>query len=332
MNFSINEQASIMKIKSICLGFATIGFVFASNLISQQFPLLHSESILQIQPAQAEQLPSQIFNKIKQEQNTTIPANFDEPFQIKTNQPAILEADKLKIKLINVYSSLCPVGAQCIWAGQVEVVLNVWKNDRDLGRLILINRYDFPDLAVKSLGNKYTFNLIQIKSDNLSDFSKSKQSDYTITLVVSKTIAESRETKTLFTIAKNGKYGYIDKTGRVVIKPQFDGVWELQDGLIKIKVGNKYGYIDKSGQVVIKPQFDDAWNFHEELAAIKIGNKWGYIDKSGQVVIKPQFDGAWEFHEGLAPIKVRNKVGYIDKTGQVVIKPKFDNAFSFNEG
>ncbi|MBP6740805.1 MAG: WG repeat-containing protein, partial [Leptospiraceae bacterium] len=40
----------------------------------------------------------------------------------------------------------------------------------------------------------------------------------------------------------------------------FDEVSFFTDDLAKIKINEKYGYIDKSGQIVIKPQFDSAYD------------------------------------------------------------------------
>jgi hypothetical protein len=52
----------------------------------------------------------------------------------------------------------------------------------------------------------------------------------------------------LYPVRVNGKEGYIDATGRMVIKPQFDMVAEgFSEGLACIKVGEKCGYIDKTG-------------------------------------------------------------------------------------
>jgi hypothetical protein len=61
------------------------------------------------------------------------------------------------------------------------------------------------------------------------------------------------------------------------------------EGLARVKIEGRYGYIDKAGRLVINPQFDDAWLFAEGLALVKMGGKWGYIDKKGRFVINPQF-------------------------------------------
>ncbi|PGH40624.1 MAG: hypothetical protein CRN43_01930, partial [Candidatus Nephrothrix sp. EaCA] len=76
--------------------------------------------------------------------------------------------------------------------------------------------------------------------------------------------------------------------------------------LAPVQIGNKWGYIDKNGKRVIKPQFEDAWEFQEGLARIQLGGKYGFIDKNGEIVIKPQFDYAGDFKEGLASIHLGN--------------------------
>jgi hypothetical protein len=102
-----------------------------------------------------------------------------------------------------------------------------------------------------------------------------------------------------------------------------EAVGEEKVGLFRVQIGSKYGFIDKTGKIVIKPQFDDALlGFFEGLAEVQIGGKWGYIDKSGNIVIKPQFDGTSGFQEGLAKVFIGGKeAGYIDKTGRYVWEP-----------
>ncbi len=83
----------------------------------------------------------------------------------------------------------------------------------------------------------------------------------------------------------------------------------------------KYGYIHKSGVVVIPPQFAGAGVFSEGLAAVEIDAKCGYIDKSGRVVIPPQYDTAHPFSTGIARVSLGDKMGYIDKVGRYVWTP-----------
>ncbi len=70
--------------------------------------------------------------------------------------------------------------------------------------------------------------------------------------------------------------------------------------MVVVKIDGKYGYADKSGALVIEPQFDGAEGFSEGLAAVKLDEKYGYIDKAGEWVIEPTFRYAKRFSEGLA--------------------------------
>ncbi len=132
------------------------------------------------------------------------------------------------------------------------------------------------------------------------------------------------------------QWRYIDKSGKIVIKPQFDEAGTFVAGLAMVRIGKKYGYINKAGKFVIKPQFYYGGTFSEGLAIVKIMKagykKYGYIDKAGKIVIKPQFDSADTFSEGLAKVKIGGRYGYIDKAGKFVIKPQFNSAGHFSEG
>lgn len=80
-----------------------------------------------------------------------------------------------------------------------------------------------------------------------------------------------------------------------------------------------YGYIDKSGNWVIKPQFSEAGDFTDGLAVAALDyNGKGYIDKSGKFVIEPKYDYATNFSNGYAFVRIRMYEGvYIDKNGKV---------------
>jgi hypothetical protein len=107
----------------------------------------------------------------------------------------------------------------------------------------------------------------------------------------------------------------------------------FSNGLAKITVNGKAGFINTKGQVVVKTKLKDAGHFSENLAPFESNKgKWGYINNKGEVVIKPQFDWAITFHEGLALVQVGELWGYIDQSGKFIVEPKFEQASSFEEG
>lgn len=63
--------------------------------------------------------------------------------------------------------------------------------------------------------------------------------------------------------------------------------------------------MDKTGRMVIKPQFHIGLPFRHGLAGVSIAGKYGYIDRQGRMVIKPQFRQTWDgfSDDGLAPVE-----------------------------
>lgn len=148
------------------------------------------------------------------------------------------------------------------------------------------------------------------------------------------TTAEHSKAQVIFPFTSNvtGKIGYIDQTGKIIVRAQFEYTGPFSEGLAVVRMGGKFGYIDETGALVIKPQFDAAYQFSEGLALIEINGRNGYIDKGGTVVIEPRFrpqDGLESlgfFSEGLALVEADQEPGYghrlayINKQGDLVIK------------
>ncbi len=135
------------------------------------------------------------------------------------------------------------------------------------------------------------------------------------------------------------KYGYIDKSGKFIIPPQFDTSGFYNDGIAAVEVDGKYGFIDKQGDFVIPLQFHSAYDFSEGLAAVSIdGNKYGYINKAGTVVIPPTFKDADYFSDGLALVRTKATDGaihehYIDTSGEKALTFTDDHMlYGFSEG
>lgn len=134
----------------------------------------------------------------------------------------------------------------------------------------------------------------------------------------------------------NGKWGFIDKTGKEVIPCEWDRANDFSEGLACVMNSEgKFGYIDKTGQLVISCQLENTWYFKEGLSLVKDTNgKYGFIDKTGQLVIPYKWKDAYPFSESLACVQDgEGKVGFIDKTGEVVIPCEHQTfTHSFSEG
>jgi len=123
--------------------------------------------------------------------------------------------------------------------------------------------------------------------------------------------------------SKEFTFSYIDKTGKPVsiIGRNFEFGLNFSEGLAAVFVDDKFGFIDKTGNIVIEAKFDKALVFSEGLAPAQVDDKWGYINRKGDFVIKPQFDMTFGFHKGVAMVEVGDKRGYIDNSGKYIWKP-----------
>ena len=82
-------------------------------------------------------------------------------------------------------------------------------------------------------------------------------------------------------VEKDGKWGYIDRKGTVVIDLIYDFVGYFHEGLVGVKKDGKYGFLDREGNVVIELIYDDVTDFSDDIAEVELDGEWFYIDRQG---------------------------------------------------
>lgn len=96
--------------------------------------------------------------------------------------------------------------------------------------------------------------------------------------------------------------------------------------LVKDQYG-KIGFIDETGKEVIKCSYSDSRWFSEGLCSVFNGVSWGVINKKGELVVPFSYSRINEYSEGMALVVKGSKYGYIDKLGKIIIPLNFE----FNE-
>ncbi len=93
----------------------------------------------------------------------------------------------------------------------------------------------------------------------------------------------------LYRVDKNGKHGFIDLNGNLVIDFQFDAS-DFANGYAKVEQDEKFGFIDTTGALVIPYEWDEVSDFMPNgLAIVKRGKLYGLIDGSGTLVLEPVY-------------------------------------------
>lgn len=103
-----------------------------------------------------------------------------------------------------------------------------------------------------------------------------------------------------------GLFGYYSHSGKLVVPFKYEKANAMSSGLGAVRENNLWGFIDKTGKMVITPQFDgtknsysDDWlsdfdldfgyNFYGNYATVKRNGNTGLIDKSGKTIIDFQY-------------------------------------------
>lgn len=156
-----------------------------------------------------------------------------------------------------------------------------------------------------------------------------------------------------FIVARDGKNGVIDITGKSVIDLAYTSIFKLNDtqllqaekidtktidlysstmnkivsmnnatittndNYIMLASDTDFAYYDFSGN---KLESKDVFP-NNQLFAKKINDKWGFVDKEGNVVVENQYEMVTDFNEyGFAGIKLDGKWGVIEQASKQIIQ------------
>lgn len=133
--------------------------------------------------------------------------------------------------------------------------------------------------------------------------------------------------------SENGKTGFLDEEGRVVVPAVYDDVRVYDGGYARVAqwVGDtqRWGVLDVEGNQVLPLEYDWIGELSEGLRAASLNGKWGYLDEAFQAAIPYQFTGgAEDFEGGYAQVAMGDEDGtplwgLIDRDGNQVIPCRY---------
>ena len=141
----------------------------------------------------------------------------------------------------------------------------------------------------------------------------------------------------------NGKIGYINPEGCIIIPPLYDNFEDLDDshrnrnfvnGLAWVSKNYKHGFIDKSGEVIVPLIYESASCFSKtgNIAAVEFEGKYFLIDKKGNHIRDLPYDYVSCFSEEVAIYRMNGKYGFLNGFGEVITAPVYLDVQQFSEG
>ena len=126
-------------------------------------------------------------------------------------------------------------------------------------------------------------------------------------------------------ICKDGRMGFIDKRGRLVVPIEYQpNAMGFSEGIGMLCKGDDDIYVDHDGHELFRRSDVSGSMFYEGLAQVRHDGKCGYMDRTGKTVIPIEWEFAGYFHCGRAVVYREGLYGFIDKQGKLAIPCRFE--------
>lgn len=132
-------------------------------------------------------------------------------------------------------------------------------------------------------------------------------------------------------VVKDGKMGYADTTGKIIIQLLFDAGKEslvesqFHNGMAVVRKNNRFGLIDSSGKMAIAPTYEDLKFLSDSIIAFRQNSKWGagFITPKN-ILFTPRYDQIFSCEDGNCVVAFKGKQGLIDTKGKAIIPFQYE--------
>ena len=175
----------------------------------------------------------------------------------------------------------------------------------------------------------YNFGLFNSKGELISDFSYTQIYPFFEDLALCQ---------------KGNLFGYIDKSGALIIPCEYSYGEFFQNNTVKVAKDNNYYYINKEN----KPIFNNIYKAYnpkltnviesftpyskKDLLIIEKDDLCGMGDIQGNIIVPCEYNRIINSDGDVFLVSKNNKFGYINRSGRVIIPLSFQRASEFKDG
>jgi hypothetical protein len=145
-------------------------------------------------------------------------------------------------------------------------------------------------------------------------------------------VAESDGTMLPFN--HDGKYGYLNRQGEIVVAAQYRVASPSVNGRGVVQTGDGWKVIDHKGKTVVKAgRFDFISGYVSDRALVRVqGQGYGLIDQKGDVVLSPQFYRVVPSDIFTLVVSEKGEYSFVNSRGELAIREVFAKARPFCDG
>lgn len=113
----------------------------------------------------------------------------------------------------------------------------------------------------------------------------------------------------------------MDKSGEIVINPDYEDAGYFYEGLAKVMKSGHFGLIGKDGRKVLAPEYSDIRVWEMSIIARK-DDTFLCFNKEGEEIFSGSWDNVRENEDAFC-IEKDDKKGLADRTGRIILEPEY---------
>lgn len=173
---------------------------------------------------------------------------------------------------------------------------------------------------------------LEIKNDNKTSLLNfvSKYPNYPNINIIYQEI-ELSEKKLIPLKHKNDLYGFVDTTGKWVIKPTYDDAQDFIEGFSAVCVNDSCFFINKNNEKLGNVSFNEIESFYNGVAVVKKGTQYYLLNRSGQIM-SDAYEEISSNQNNVYVCKKNGLYGVIDSKANIIIPFTYQKLGDFKNG